>query len=507
MTVEDVPKALRDFRLVVVDLNKILTKTASIDSFKSNLQNMFEEVRISGNIILVLEEFSQILNIRDDARLEVANLIINAIDALKLQIIATSNYGNYTKYIQSNKSLAALFEVVKLNEPSSNVALQILIDEVPRLENKYALNIQVSALKRIVEFSSKFDFERVMPDKGIDLLEEACVRAKAEALKFVDINLVDTLLSDKIGVNVGSISKGDSEVLLNIMHKRIVGQDDAINAIVSAVKRSRSGLTNSKRPIASFMFFGPTGVGKTEVAKALADVYYGNEKLMVRIDMSEYQEEQNLNRLIGYSDDDGNFIGGYLTEAVRSRPYCLVLLDEVEKANKKVLDLFLQVLDEGSLTDGAGRKTDFTNTIIIMTSNVGSKKITDLILQGNKYNDVEKEALSDLREFFRIEFLNRFDKLIMFKPLTKIEIQEIVRLTLEKINENLLTRGISISWNDKTLTDLAEMGYNPVYGARELRRVVQEQIEDKLADLIISGTLKSGSEAVLDGLNVNQVIK
>jgi len=509
MVVEDIPNSLYDHRLLVVDLNKVLTQVGSVDIFKQTLQKMFEEVRYSGNIILVLEEFTQILNIREDSKLEVVNLITNAIDALNLKIIATTNNANYSKYVKPIKTLAASFDVVHLKEPASNVALQILIDEVPRIEKKYKTSVRVNALKRIVEFAPKFDQDRVMPDKGIDLLEEACLAAKNQGLAFLDVATVDEVLSDRVGVKVGNLSESESQTLMNLsiqMHERVVGQQEAIDAVASAIKRSRSGLSAGKKPIASFLFYGPTGVGKTEVARTLADIYYGSENLMIRLDMSEYQEEQNLNRIIGYTDDKGNFIGGYLTEAVRTRPFSLILLDEIEKANKKVLDLFLQVLDEGTLKDGMGRKIDFTNTIIIMTSNIGSNLIANEILKGQKYHEVEKLVGSKLQESFRIEFLNRFDKLIMFKPLSKIEIEQIVTLMLKKINDNLMQRGISFLWNERTLSELSERGFSPTYGARELKRIIQENIEDKLADLIIQGKLRSGMEAVFDGLTVRDIV-
>lgn len=509
MVVEDVPNRLYDHRLLVIDLNKVLTKVGSIELFKKTLQRMFEEVKYSGNVILVLEEFSQILNIREESKLEVINLITNVIGGLNLRIIATSNMSNYSKYIKPIKSLSAMFDIVELKEPSSNVSLQILIDEVPRIEKKYKVNVRVNALKRIVEFAPKFDQDRVMPDKGIDLLEEACLYSKNQGLSFLDVSTVDDVLSEKVGIKVGNLSEGESQTLMSLsdlMHERVIGQDEAINAVTSAIKRARSGLTVSKKPIASFLFYGPTGVGKTEVARTLADVYYGSENLLIRLDMSEFQEDQNLNRIIGYTDEKGNFIGGYLTEAVRSRPFSLVLLDEIEKANKKVLDLFLQVLDEGKLTDGMGRKIDFSNTIIIMTSNVGSNLIAEEMITGKKYHDVEKDVAQKLREFYRIEFLNRFDKLIMFRPLTKIEIEQIVMLMLKKINDNLMQKGISFSWDENTLIELANMGYSHMFGARELKRVVQENIEDKLADLIIEGRLRSGAEAIFNGLTVQQVV-
>lgn len=509
MVVEDVPGRLYDHRLLSIDLNKVLTQIGTVDIFKQTLQKIFEEVRYSGNVILVLEEFSQILNIREESRLEVVNLIVNAINNLNLRLIATSNNSNYSKYVKPMKNLAAIFDVVSLPEPSSNVALQILIDEVPRIEKKYKVSVRINSLKRIVEFAPKFDQDRVMPDKGIDLFEEACLSAKNRGLSFLDVSTVDEVLSEKVGVKVGNLSEEESHTLMALserMHQRVIGQNEAVDSIVSAIKRSRSGLSTSKRPIASFLFYGPTGVGKTEVAKTLADVYYGSENLLIRLDMSEFQEDQNLNRIIGYTDDKGNFIGGYLTDAVRSRPFSLVLLDEIEKANRKVLDLFLQVLDEGTLTDGLGRKVDFTNTIIIMTSNVGSDLIAKEIYDGKKYHDVEKDVTNKLREFYRIEFLNRFDKLIMFRPLNKVEIEQIVQLMLKKIDDSLMQKGIGISWDNATLTELAELGYSEMFGARELKRIVQENIENKLADYIIQGKLRSGTEAVFNGLSIKQVV-
>ena len=485
-----------------------MTKSNQIESFKTNLHKIFEEIKMSGNIVLVMEDFAQILNIRDDSKMEVVNLIIGNINEFNLKVIATSTQDDYNKLIRPIKTLASLFDVVQLKEPGSNIALQILIDEVPNLEKKYGLSIQINALKRVVELSPRFNYERVLPDKGIDLLEECCINARNSGLKHVDISIVDEVLKSKTGINVGNISSEEAEMLKNLeerLHERVVGQDEAIKSIAMAIRRSRSGLGNPNKPVASFLFFGPTGVGKTELAKTLADVYYGSEKLMIRVDMSEYQEESNLSRLIGYTDNRGNFIGGYLTEAVRTRPYSLILLDEVEKANKKVLDLFLQVLDDGFLTDGMGRKIDFTNTMIIMTSNVASREIADLIIKGYKYNEVFKIVSEKLRLEFRVEFLNRFDKVIMFKPLTIFEIKEIVRIVLEKIKSGLLNRGIMIEWNDKTLSELAEVSYNQVYGAREIRRVVQERIEDQLASLIIEGKIKSGIDIKFDGLNISNL--
>lgn len=509
MVLEDVPKILQDKRLVVIDLNKVFTKTSSLDSFKTALQKMLEEIVESGNIIVVFEDFTQVLNIRSDGKLEVINLIINMINNYKLKVIATATYSQYVQHVKPLKALASLFETIEIKEPAKNLALQILLDEVPRIEKQNGVVITLDSIKRIVEFAPRFDHERVLPDKGIALLEEAIVSAKSHELQFIDANLIDKILTEKVGVNVGDISKEESEKLASLeqeMMKKVVGQDQAIRAIASALRRSRAGINNAKRPVASFLFYGPTGVGKTEVAKTLAAKYYGDEKMMIRLDMSEYHEFDNLGRLIGYTDNFGGLVGGVLTEAVRSRPFSLILLDEIEKANPKVLDIFLQVLDDGHLTDGIGRKIDFTNTIIIATSNAGSKEIARLMSEGESYEDVRKETLSILRDVFRVEFLNRFDKIIMFNPMNKFaQVEQIAEIMLNDIKKNLNDKGMDISWNSFTLSRLAEKGYNPIYGARELKRVIQDTIEDKIAELIIRKELTGGKHVVFDGLDVIEI--
>jgi ATP-dependent Clp protease ATP-binding subunit ClpB len=271
----------------------------------------------------------------------------------------------------------------------------------------------------------------------------------------------------------------------------VVGQDQAISAVANALRRSRAGLKEAKKPIASFMFFGPTGVGKTEVAKTLAEVYYGSEKLMIRIDMSEFQEEENVARLIG-KQADASFTGGYLTEAVRKKPFSLILLDEIEKANPKVLDLLLQILDEGRVTDGAGRQIDFTNCIIIATSNAASKQIADLIGRGQKYTEVLKAVQPLLTDTFRIEFLNRFDKIIMFKPLLPIEVEQIADRMLQELADNLMEKGYGLEYTRDMVSELVKLGYNPLYGAREVRRVIQDEVENRIASAVINGELKPG---------------
>lgn len=509
MVVEDVPKVIQDSRLVVIDLNVIFTKTGSLEEFKQTLQKMLEEVVMSGNLIIVLEDFSQILSIRTEGKLEVVNTIINMITQYNIKVIATTTQESFAQYIKPIKSLAALFTVVELKEPSQTISLQLLIDKSAELEKNQGVSIQLSALKRIVEYSHRFDYERVMPDKGFALLEDAVVEAGKRDLTIVDSAIIDELLSQKVGVKVGDISADESQLLANLeaqMHKRVIGQEEAIKAVSAALRRARSGLHSGTKPLASFLFFGPTGVGKTEVAKTLTSTYYGDENLMIRLDMSEYQEALNLDRLIGYSDATGRFQGGFLTEAIRQRPFSLVLLDELEKANPKVLDLFLQVLDEGHITDGMGRDIDFTNSIIIATSNAGSKQIADLFDQGLDYQGVLSNVTTELRNNFRVEFLNRFDRVIMFKPLNKFnEVEQIVEIMLNKVKQRLVNQGMDMSWNDFTITQLAEKGISKIYGARELKRVIQEEIEDELANYIVSKQLVPGTVAYFDGLDIIKV--
>ncbi len=505
MVVEDMPKNLQDYRLIKLDLNKVFNMARGADEFKILLQQLFKEVGSSGNIILILEEITSILNVREEARVEITNTLIGLIKNSQIKLIGTTNRNNYNKFIKPNKAMDSQFEVVNFPEPSRTVTVQILLDEASDLEKKYGVTVQVNVIKRIVEFSPRIDSDRSLPDKAISLLQEGLILAQTQDLRVLNERTIDELLSSKTGVKVGAISESEVDKLKKLeeeMHGRVVGQDAAIKSIAMAVRRSRSGLNADNRPTASFLFFGPTGVGKTESAKTLADVYFGNENLLIRVDMSEYQEERNLERLIGYIDEKGNYQGGFLTERVRSRPFSLVLLDEIDKANKKVLDLFLQVLDEGYLTDGMGRKTDFRNTIIIMTTNAGSSEIAKSTQSGDEYKQTYEKAYEVLRDSFRIEFLNRLDKIIMFKSLTLIEIEKIVEIMLSEFREKLLSKGIELEWDQDTLLGLAKLGYNPVFGARELKRVIQENIEDQVAQAITEGKILTGGDVKFEGLSL-----
>lgn len=502
MVVEDVPLSMQDNRLVAFDLSKAFTTSQSIENFKQVLQKMFEEVASSGDIILVLDNLDLALDVRDDLQAEIVNLIDKAIDKFKLRVIATASTNGYNRFIKAHRGLAARFKLVELIEPAASTALQILIDEAAAVEKKSGVTFDLPALREIVTLAPKFDHDRVLPAKGVAIMEECVFEAEDKELKNVSKNIVDDVISRKVGVAVGRLSESESARLMNLekeLHQRVVGQNQAIKAVANALRRARAGLNKGNKPIASFLFFGPTGVGKTEVARTLAATYYGAEKMMIRIDMSEYQETENLKRLIG-AEENGEFIGGQLTESVRSKPFSLVLFDEVEKANPKVLDLLLQILDEGNITDGLGRKIDFTNTIIILTSNAGSRSLAERIAQGQRYHEVYNAVLPELRTIFRVEFLNRFDQIIMFKPLTPVEIQQVAARMLDDLKDRLLEQGYHFTYTNNVVEELTKLGYSPIYGARQLNRTIQERVEDKLAAAIVGGQLAQGGTFTLDSI-------
>lgn len=501
MVVEDVPMELSDKRLIQFDFHKALTSLPSFEDFRALLSKVINEVAQTKDIVLVLEDVDLLMKLRPEQAQEIFSAFTNLVQRYRVQLIATTDQQVYEQFVQSMPSILQSFAVQRVPEPPTEIALQILLDSIPGIESKFQVRFTYDAVKLVTKLAYRYDQDRAMPGKGIKLLEDIAIAAQTSGLANISETFVSGYISKIVGASVGEVSDNEAEKLINLeqsMEQRIVGQENAIKAIGSALRRARAGLSKPNKPVASFLFYGPTGVGKTEVAKTLAEVYYGSENAMIRLDMSEFQEDKNLGRLIGEMHD-GKFVGGQLTELVRQRPFSLILLDELEKANSKVFDLFLQLLDEGQLTDGMQRKIDFTNTIIIATSNAGSREIAEMIEKGDNYDQVYQATNPSLRQVFKVEFLNRFDQVIMFQPLTSNEVSQIVQKFLRQITKRLLEQGINIEFGPDLISELGKLGYNPIYGAREISRIIQDKVENQVADLIIRRELTSGRTLVLQG--------
>jgi ATP-dependent Clp protease ATP-binding subunit ClpA len=419
---------------------------------------------------------------------------------------------DYRRSIEGKTSLAGMFTKAEIEEVDTENAILILEAKVGPIEYTQSVFFTYDALEKTVTLAQRYLHDRYLPEKAITLLEEVAVDVRKRHGKnaFVQAEDVARIVSEKAHVQVMKVTESETEKLLNlesIMHRRMIGQDEAVSAVAAALRRARTELRDPKRPIANFLFLGPTGVGKTELAKTVAEAYFGDENAMIRIDMSEYQDQGSISRLIGAPPGyQGSGAGGQLTEAVRSRPFSLILLDELEKAHPDVLNIFLQVMDDGRLTDGNGRTIDFTNVILIATSNAGTALIQQRITEGKSTEVIREELISsELGHFFKPEFLNRFDRIIVFKPLTKDEVVEIVKLMLAKVGHQLADRGISFIASDEAVRELADIGYDPTFGARPLRRAIQERVDNALANFLLQGQLGRRDTAILEAGGVIRV--
>lgn len=504
MVVEDIPFQLKDKRLLSFDINNIYAHSNSPEEIKRIIVSMFEEANKTKDVILVFEDMDNLLSLRNEYSKEIVSVITDSLNKFRVKFIMTITEESYTRYIQPNSILASQFQSIHLNEPSMEVSLQILMDKIPEIEKRYSIDISFRAIKSILNLSKRVSYDTALPRSAIALAEEVFLAASIRDIQSIGSEFVSSYVSEKIGVNVGDVSLSESKRLLNLeshMRSRVIGQDAAISVTASSLRRSRAGLVRGSKPVASFLFYGPTGVGKTEVAKTLADSYFGDESAMIRLDMSEFQDENNIEKLLG-CETNGVFSGGYLTEPVRTNPFSLVLLDEIEKANPKVLDLFLQILDEGYVTDGVGRKVSFTNSIIIATSNVGSSLIASMLEADNhSYEGVYEASQLSLRENYRVELLNRFDGIVMFKPLSPVEILEITKQRLRKVRSDLANKGIDFKVTSEFVTEIAELAYSPVFGARQINRVIQDHVENPIANLVLSGKLRSGGKVLFYGIS------
>lgn len=393
-----------------------------------------------------------------------------------------------------------VLERVPVSEPSKNQTIQILESHVAEIEGRHRVFFTYEALERIVDLSDRYLHNQFLPAKAINLMTEAGSWIAQRESKVISGEDVAALVSRKTNIPLTQVTARESTVLMNleqIMHERIIGQDEAVKLVVSALRRSRAELRDEKRPISNLLFLGPTGVGKTELAKTVAASYFGREEAMTRLDMSEYQNQDSIARLIGAP---GSNRGGVLTEAIRANPFTVLLLDEIEKAHPDILNIFLQVMDDGRLTDVLGRTIDFTNVILIATSNAGANFIQDEVLKNTPVEKIKDALLRGgvLRDIFRPEFLNRFDGIVVFKSLTREEIFQVAGLMLKGVAKRLATKGITLTVTREAQEELARNGFDPIFGARPLRRVIQEQVDNALANQLLKGEIGRRDEVVLD---------
>jgi len=572
------PEALIGKRVLQLDVGSLVAGTMYRGQFEERLKRVIEELKNSDAILFIDEAHMLVGAGAAGSAIDAANILKPALARGELQCIGATTLNEYRKYIESDAALERRFQPVLVDEPSIDETIEILRGIRERYEQHHKLKITDQALETAARLAARYIPDHFMPDKAIDLIDEASSRVKMykapqtkrlqtahtelkqvqkekeraledrryddaadlrnreedlveqiehirsnwdnpENVAMVNPEDIAEMVSMWTGIPVTRIAGEESEKLIHLetdLHKRIIGQNEAIEGISKAVRRARAGLKDPRRPIGSFMFLGPTGVGKTELTKALAEILFGSEDALVQIDMSEFMERHNVSRLVGAPP---GYVGyddaGQLTETVRRRPYSIVVFDEIEKAHPEVFNMLLQILEEGHLTDARGRKVDFRNTIVVMTSNIGADMIQrqtslgfnvkrDEVQEANvAYSDMRKKLTEALRRAFRPEFINRLDSVIVFRALSRDEITDIVSLELRKVEERLKERSVKIEATEAAKTFLAEKGYDQDYGARPLRRVIQNEIEDKLSDGFLSSKFKDGDTIVIDLLEGN----
>ncbi|WP_428958191.1 ATP-dependent Clp protease ATP-binding subunit [Levilactobacillus brevis] len=570
----DVPEDMQQKRLMMLDMGSLVAGTKYRGEFEDRLKKVIEEIYNDGQVILFIDELHTLIGAGGaEGAIDASNILKPALARGELQTIGATTLDEYQKYIESDAALERRFATVQVNEPTPSEALQILKGLRSRYEDHHHVNITDTALEQAVKLSGRYISDRFLPDKAIDLMDEASAKVRidqmdrptaaskqvqelkdlaaeketaieaqdferaaklrAEEMKLrekvaareakakaasdeetrhyaLDVTGEDVadVVAEWTGVPVTQLKQTDADRLVNlekILHQRVIGQSEAVSAVSRAIRRARSGLKDPNRPIGSFMFLGPTGVGKTELAKALAEAMFGSEDNMIRVDMSEYMEKYSTSRLIGSAPGYvGYDEGGQLTEKVRQKPYSVVLFDEVEKAHPDVFNILLQVLDDGYLTDSKGRKVDFRNTILIMTSNLGATKLRDEKTVGfgaedmaNDYRAMAGTIRETLKQSFRPEFLNRIDETVIFHSLQKDELHAIVKLMAQQIVARVAEQNIKLKITPAVIDVVAKAGFDPEYGARPIRRALQTQVEDKLSEALLNGEVKTGDQVTI----------
>ncbi len=567
---DEVPELLRSKKIVALDLTSMVAGTKYRGDFEERIKKAMDEVREAKDVILFIDEVHTIIGAgAAEGAVDAANILKPSLARGEIQVIGATTIDEYRKNIEKDAALERRFQPVTVGEPTEEEAIEILRGLRDRYEAHHKVKITDEAIESAVKMSSRYIADRYLPDKAIDLIDEAAsvVRLNAQTLpqnlkdmedeikrleqekqaaitaqdyesaaKFRDKqNKLSELLADEkdrwknasshdvksvttdeiaavvsgwTGIPVSQLTKEESERLLNmeeILHERIVGQDRAVKSIAKAIRRGRVGLKNPNRPIGSFIFLGPTGVGKTELCKTLAEAMFGDENAIIKLDMSEYMEKHTVSKLIGSPPGYVGFDeGGQLTEKIRRKPYSVVLFDEIEKAHPDVFNMLLQILEDGVLTDSQGRKVSFKNAIIIMTSNVGASKITEQKQSlgfgesSDENKTIEELVMGDLKKTFKPEFLNRLDEIIVFNQLEEEDIKEIARRMLKTLKKRVADMDIDIEFTDAAVEELAKEGFDKVYGARPLRRAIQSKIEDRLSELILEEKIKPNSKCTVD---------
>ena len=484
-------------KIVLLDVGGVIAAAGDTEDVQQMLTVILNEAARAGNIILAIDNFSDYIGAEEGiGKVDISAVLAPYIKSNVLQVIGIATFIGYHDKIAPNPALSGLFNAITLPDMSATDTIRVLEDYVPHFEQRYRAGITYPVLKEIVKRTDELIADVPFPQKAVSALEEVMVSAASHRRRIVAVQDVDDVIGRKAGVSLGTLQGGEAAKLLdleNLLHQRIIGQDLAVSLIAQAMKRGRLEVASHKKPIGSFLFLGPTGVGKTETAKALAAIYFGAEQQMVRLDMSEYQQPEDEARFIGSSKNDLD--QAFITK-VREKPSSLILLDEIEKAHPKILNLFLQILDDGRLTDAIGRTVSFRNTIIIATSNAGSNMIRQAVEAHKDFSSFHKELLDYLQNqnIFTPEFLNRFDETVVFKPLTKENLIAIARLLMASLNDRLRqAHDITVAVTDDMLDAIADIGYEPEFGARPMRRAIQDTVESIVADKLLSGEAPRGS--------------
>jgi ATP-dependent Clp protease ATP-binding subunit ClpC len=576
----EVPEILRDKRVMTLDMGTVVAGTKYRGEFEDRLKKVMDEIRQAGNIILFIDELHTLIGAGGaEGAIDASNILKPSLARGELQCIGATTLDEYRKYIEKDAALERRFQPIQVNEPTAEESVQILKGLRDRYEAHHRVSITDEAIDAAVKLSDRYISDRFLPDKAIDLIDEAGskvrlrsyttppnlkeLEAKLEEIRKekdaavqsqefekaaslrdseqklreeleetkntwkekqgqenteVTVEDIAKVVSNWTGVPVSKLAQTETDRLLKleeILHSRVIGQSEAVVAVSKAVRRARAGLKDPKRPIGSFIFLGPTGVGKTELARALAESMFGDEDAMIRIDMSEYMEKHSTSRLVGSPPGYvGYEEGGQLTEKVRRKPYSVVLLDEIEKAHPDVFNILLQVLEDGRLTDSKGRTVDFRNTVLIMTSNVGaqslkSNKYVGFNIQDGKqdYKDMKGKVMEELKRAFRPEFLNRIDEIIVFHSLEKDHLKEIVTLMSNQLTNRLKEQDIHLELSAAAKEKIADEGFDPEYGARPLRRAIQKHVEDKLSEELLRGKVLTGQNILIDVEDSEFVVK